>query len=85
MPVVCVRVNEDTLERLEDRARRKGMDRSGWLRSLVLKDLGLDKATSDVEVLAPTPPQAVDVLVPGDTLTVVNPPDPRLPPGAIRP
>lgn len=85
MPVVCVRLSETVLAAAEAKALRKGQDRSAWLRSLVLKDLGLGGESTEVEALVPTPPSSIDPLVPGDTITLLEPPDPSLPAGAIRP
>ena len=72
MPVVCVRLSEEALEALEAQAARKGVDRSTWLRNTVQRALGA--AGADVEALVPRPPQAIDPLVPGDRLTVVDGP-----------
>lgn len=85
VPVVCVRLSEAALLALEAKAHKKGLDRSAWLRGLVLRDLGLDKATTEVESMPPTPPGTTEHFVPGDSITVLASPDPSLPPGAIRP
>ncbi len=75
MPVVCVRLSEEALARLDARARG---DRSAWLRGVVHKALGLERGTDGVEAITPRPPVDFNPLVPGDTITVVEP-------GGIRP
>ena len=71
MPVVCVRLSEEALTLLEARAARKGVDRSTWLRDAVKRALGAEGG--DVEAMMPRPPAAIDPLVPGDRIVVMNP------------
>jgi hypothetical protein len=71
VPVVCVRLSEEALTLLEARAARKGVDRSTWLRDAVRRALGAEGA--DVEAMMPRPPASITPLVPGDTLTVLEP------------
>lgn len=71
MPVVCVRLSEEALTLLEARAARKGVDRSTWLRDAVKRALGADG--TDVEAMVPRPPASIEPLVPGDSITVMNP------------
>lgn len=69
VPVVCVRLSDQAVAALD---AKSGGDRSGWLRGVVHRALGLEKGADGVEVIPPAPEQTVEVLRPGDTVTVVD-------------
>lgn len=81
MPVVCVRLNDEALAALDNQASSEGMDRSAWLRAVLL--LHLDGA-GVVDDVSPPPAATLDVRVPGDTIDLLDP-DNSLPAGAVRP
>lgn len=71
VPVVCVRLSDEAVAALEAQAAAKGMDRSSWLRNVLLARLGLP--TGSVEAITPPPAATVNPLVPGDRIQVVDP------------
>ncbi len=83
VPVVCVRMTDEALAALDDEAAKEGLGRSAWLRTMLMGLLELHPTS--VEDVTPPPGAILDVRVPGDTLNYLDPPDPTLPPGAIRP
>lgn len=70
---MCVRLSDEAVVALEAHAARKGLDRSAWLREVVLARLELPRGSGEVEAMTPPPPQMVEPMVPGDRIRPLDP------------
>lgn len=53
--VIFLKLHDDVLARIDDRARVLGMSRVGWVRQLVLRALSVDVDGNPVQVEEPSP------------------------------